>query len=428
MRELLAVQDIDGSLSAHDGNLRGRPSQVDVGAKVLGPHHVVGTAIGLAGDHRDQRNGRLRVGIDQLRPTPDDAAPLLVGPGQEARHVDKGQDRDVERIAGSHKARRLLRGGDVERAGELHRLVRDHSHGAALHPAEADQEVRGVQRLHLEELTVVEHLVDDLMHVIGDIRAVRDDRVQEPVAVIDVQVVLLAVDRRVLHVVGGQIGQQRLDVLDGVLFVGAHVVRIARGRIVRAGAAELLEADILAGDGLDDVRSGDEHVRGLVDHDGEVGNRGGVDRATRAWAHDQRNLRDDPRGVHIAAEDLAVQPERDHTLLDARATGVIDPNDRAAHLHGKVHDLDDLLAEHLAQRPTKDREVLRKDGDRPPVNRAIPSDHAVAIRTGLVLAECRGAVPRVLVHLDEGAFVQQQGNALASGLLAAGMLLLDRSV
>jgi hypothetical protein len=64
-------------------------------------------------------------------------------------------------------------------------------------------------------------------------------------------------------------------------------VRVTAGRVVRARAAELLERHLLAGDRLHDVRAGDEHLRGLVDHHDEVGQRGGVDVPTRGGAHDQ---------------------------------------------------------------------------------------------------------------------------------------------
>ena len=236
---------------------------------------------------------------------------------------------------------------------------------------------------------------------------------------------LVAEDRRLLEVVRGQVGQQRLDVLDRVLLVGAHVVGDTGLGVVGAGAAELLDADVLAGDGLDDVGTGDEHVRGLVDHDGEVGDGGGVDGATGARAHDERDLRDDPGRVDVAAEDLAVEPERDHTLLDARATGVVEPDDGAADLHREVHDLGDLLAEDLAERPAEDGEVLREDRDGAPVDGAVAGDDAVAVGPVRVLAEGDRAVPGVLVHLDERALVEEHREALAGGLLAACVLLLD---
>ena len=132
-----------------------------------------------------------------------------------------------------------------------------------------------------------------------------------------------------------------------------------------------------------------------------------------------------PRGVDVAAEDLAVEAEGDHALLDARAAGVVEPDDRAADLHGEVHDLDDLLAEDLAERAAEDGEVLGEDRDLAAVDRAVAGDDAVAVGPVLLLAERVAAVPGVLVHLDERALVEQHLEALAGGLLAAGVLLLD---
>ncbi len=61
-------------------------------------------------------------------------------------------------------------------------------------------------------------------------------------------------------------------------------------------AAEVFHGDVFAGDGFDDVGAGDEHLGGLVDHDDEVGQGGGVDVAAGGGAHDQGDLRDDAGG------------------------------------------------------------------------------------------------------------------------------------
>ena len=156
--------------------------------QVLGAHDVVGAAVGLAGDDRDLRDGRLGVGVDQLGAAADDAVPLLLGAGQEAGHVDEGQHRDVERVAGPHEPGGLLGRVDVQRAGELHRLVGDDADRAALDPAEADDDVRREQRLHLEELPVVEDVLDDRVHVVGLVGRVRDERVELEVDVGDLEV------------------------------------------------------------------------------------------------------------------------------------------------------------------------------------------------------------------------------------------------
>jgi hypothetical protein len=131
---------------------------------------------------------------------------------------------------------------------------------------------------------------------------------------------------------------------------GGLVVRVDPGLgVVGARAAEFLEGDVLAGDGLDHVRAGDEHVRGLVDHDDEVGQRGGVDRAAGGRAHDQRDLRDDAGGVHVAEEDLREGPSATTpSWIRAPPPSLIPtPGSR---LHREVHHLDDLLAVDLAER------------------------------------------------------------------------------
>ena len=72
------------------------------------------------------------------------------------------------------------------RAGELHRLVGHDAHRLPVDPAEADQDVRREQRVDLQELAVVEHVLDDRVHVVGLVRRVRDQRVELAVGVGDV--------------------------------------------------------------------------------------------------------------------------------------------------------------------------------------------------------------------------------------------------
>ena len=66
---------------------------------MFGRHDTVGAAIGFAGDDRDLRNRGFRIGVEQLGAVADNAAELLGRAGQEAGHVDKGDDRNVEAVA-----------------------------------------------------------------------------------------------------------------------------------------------------------------------------------------------------------------------------------------------------------------------------------------------------------------------------------------
>ena len=184
--------------------------------------------------------------------------------------------------------------------------------------------------------------------------------------------------RRIGVVVGRQVAQQVADVVERVLLAGGDVVRQTRLRHMGVRAAELLHRHLLAGDRLDDVRAGDEHLAGLVDHDDEVGQRGGVDVAARRGAHDQRDLRDDAGRLDVVVEDVAVQAQRDDALLDARARAVVDADERAAGLDGQLLHLDDLLAVHLAEAAAEHRRVLAEDAHVAAVDGAVTGDHTVA--------------------------------------------------
>ncbi len=274
-------------------------------------------------------------------------------------------------------------------------------------------------------MAVVHDLLNDLAHVVGLVGGIRDQRVQGEVVVVDFQFLLVLQDRGLGQVVGGQEVQELADELDGVRLVRGQVGGGSGGGVVLAGAAQGLHVHVLAGDGLDDVRAGDEHVRGLVHHDHVVGQGGGVGRAAGGGAHDERNLRDDAGSVDVVAEDVREHGQRGDAFLDAGAAAVEDAHHRAAVAQREFLDLDDLLAVDLAQRAAVDGEVLAVDRHRAAVHRAVAGDEPVAERLLLLHAEGRGTVHGQGVELDEGALVQQEVDAFAGGVLAACVLLFD---
>ena len=104
----------------------------------------------------------------------------------------------------------------------------------------------------------------------------------------------------------------------------------------------------------------------------------------------------------------------------------IQADQRAARLQRELHDLDDLLAVHLAEAAAEHRDVLAEHADRTVVDGAEAGDDAVAVRPSLLHPERVRAVPGELVDLGEGVLVEQQLDPLACGLLAPGVLLLHR--
>ncbi|MBG9885138.1 hypothetical protein ABE10_00765, partial [Bacillus toyonensis] len=356
------------------------------------------------------------------------AGPLLIGAGEVARHVHQGHDRDREGVAEAHETAGLLPGLDVQCSRHLRGLVGDDPDRSPFDPAEADDDVRREQRLHLEEVPVVDDVLDHRVDVVGLVGGVGDDGVEGPVGVGRLEREGGLVRGELGHVVVGEEAEEGAGVVDRVVLVLSEVVRHTGTGVVGVGAAELLHADVLARDRLDHVGAGHEHLARLVHHDHEVGQRGAVDRAAGRWAHDDGDLRDHAGGAGVQTEDLAVLAEGEHPLLDAGAPGVEDSHDRDAAAERELHDLDDLLAGDLAERSAEGREVLRVDGDGAAVDRGDAGDHGVAVGAGPVHAERGGAVAHVLVELDEAAGVDEQVDALAGRHLALRVLLLLRDL
>ena len=194
---------------------------------------------------------------------------------------------------------------------------------------------------------------------------------------------------------------------------------------MHGGAAEFFGGDHLVGDGLHHVGAGDEHVAGVLHHEDEVGHRGRIDVAAGAGAHDDGDLRDHARGNDVAAEHVGIARERRDAFLDARAAGVVEPDDRRPRLHRHVLDLGDFLRVGFGQRAAEHGKILGEDKGLAAVDGAPAGDDAVAGHLVLFHAEFDRAVLDEHVEFLERALVEQQLDALPRGQLAAGVLRLD---
>src|ERR671917_1899130 len=264
--------------------------------------------------------------------------------------------------------------------------------------------------MNLEELAVVEHRADHLMHVVRLVRCLGhdvDEVVTRPHGVVGGWEV-----GRGLEVVGGQERHQVTDLREAILVVGGNEVRDPRLARVALRPAQLLLSYLLAGHLFDHVRAGDEHVRPLAHHEREVGYRGGVDGAPSARSHDGGDLRDHTRAADVAFEDVAVSGERHGPLLDARSARVVESYERRAGIQRKVHDLADLLAHDFAQRSSEHREVLSEDEDLAAVDGPPAGYYGVAERAPVFDAESMRAMTYQHVGLDETVGVEQSSDAL----------------
>ena len=200
-------------------------------------------------------------------------------------------------------------------------------------------------------------------------------------------------------------------------------MRDAAALVVRHRAAEVFFGDVLVRHGLDDVGAGHEHVAGALHHDDEVGDRRRVHGAAGARAEDGGDLRHDTGGERVAQEDVGVAAEREHALLNARAAGIVEPDDGSAVAHGHVHDLADFRRVGFRQRSAKHREVLREGVDHAAVHAAVAGDDAVTGNDLVAHPEIGAAMGDELVDFFEGAGIEEPLDALARGQLALLVLL-----
>ena len=210
--------------------------------------------------------------------------------------------------------------------------------------------------------------------------------------------------------------QQRLDVVRERI-VGHRGL----GGVGDRAAQRLLRHD-LVGHRLHHVGAGDEHVARILHHEDEVGHRRRVDRAARAGAHDEAELRHHAAGEDVALEHLGIAAQARDPLLDAGAARVVEADHRCADLQRHVHHLADLLRVAFRQRAAEHGKVLAENKDQPPVDRARSSDDTVARDDLLLHPEIDAVMLDVHVEFLEATFIEQHVEPFARGQLALGVL------
>ncbi len=302
-------------------------------------------AVALAQGDGDLWNSSLTISVKQLSTVQNHGIVLLTGTGEEAGNIDEADDWNVKRIAEAHEAGTLAAGVDVEHTGVSCRLVGDDADALTIEAGKTGDDVLGELRLHLEELTIVGDCRNHLIHVVGLVGVVGQNLVEQVGLAVDGIGALYA--GSLLSVVGRNVAQELLDHLHALLLgLGREAGHTALAG-VNAGATEVLGVDVLAGDGLHHLRTGEEHVAGALGHEDEVGEGRGVNGTTGAGAHDGGNLGNHTRSEDVALEDLTVTGQSRDAFLNAGATGVVHADDRRTIAHGHIHNLADLLSHGL---------------------------------------------------------------------------------
>ncbi len=181
----------------------------------------------------------------------------------------------------------------------------------------------GVARLQLEEIALVDDLLDQLLHVVGLVGIGRHQRVERglvavgriarsdaPAASARLDAGRKSMKRRSCSSASTSFSKARSATPERVVWVMAPPSSSWRYRLMRHR--------------LHHIGAGDEHVGAVLHHEDEVGHRRRIDGAAGAGTHDQRDLRHDARGEHVALEDIGIARQRGDAFLDARAAAVVE--------------------------------------------------------------------------------------------------------
>jgi len=303
------------------------------------------------------------------------------------------------------------------------RLVGHNTDADAVIAGKSDKQIRGEQFLDLEKFSAVDGMKNDLLHIVGGVGILRDDRIE--VLGDTSRRIVAGLDRCRLEVVLGQIGNHLFDIVDGIDTRGGGVIGDTATRRVHRRPAEFFNGDILMGHRFDNLGAGQEHVGIILHHDYEIGQGRRIDCSTGTRTEDCRDLRHHPRGHDIAQENLGIPGQTLDALLDPGAAGVVEADDRCAVFHRKVHDLADLFSEGFGQGATENGEILGKDIDDPPIDSTVAGDHTVTGKNRLVHAEITAAVRLEHIEFFKRTRIEQQFDPLPGGHLPLAVQFVD---
>ena len=124
-------------------------------------------------------------------------------------------------------------------------------------------------------------------------------------------------------------------------------------------------------------------------------------------------------------EHFGITAQRIDPLLNTRATGIENTDNRHAIAQGHILHFVDFLGMRPRQRTAENGEVFRKEINRATVYRAPAGDHAVARDFPFFHAEFMAIMFDEHVDFFETALIEQQVDALAGRQLATAVLCFD---
>ncbi len=376
---------------------------------------------------------------------PDDAVVLLCRAGQERRHVDQRDQRNVKAVAETDESGDLVGRMIVQRTAHGVGLVGHDAHHSAFHPAKAHHRIGGKFFLYLEKAGLIHDTVYHFLDVIGMAGIVRDDipdlgrlrfhggshpaifhfakylahlrQDALPLHIVD--------HRRFLRPVARQIGKQLAHAHQAFILRVVGKMGYAAFLRVYLCAAQLLHRHLLIDDRLHHVRARDKHLGDIFYHKNKITDGRRIAGAAGAWPENDRDLRDHAGCFRMPQEHAAVAAERRNPLFNTGAAAVVDTDQGRLHLHRHILDPADLKGMVFAQRTADHREILTGHKHLPAVNLAVSGHHAVSRHSPFIQIKVVDPRLQKSVHFHKSSRIEQHFNPLPRRHLAYGMLLVD---
>ena len=90
--------------------------------------------------------------------------------------IFESNQRNVETVAETDETARLVAGINIEHSGKVGRLIGDDTYRTTCQSCKTDKDILGKVRHNFKEITVVHHSLDDIFHIIRNVRVCRNDR------------------------------------------------------------------------------------------------------------------------------------------------------------------------------------------------------------------------------------------------------------
>lgn len=172
-------------------------------------------------------------------------------------------------------------------------MVSNNTYYSSLNFTETNYNVLRILRHDLEEIVSVHYILDHLLHVVGLVGVEGDNIVQKISSCLVSSIGFCPYLVRSLNMAGlRKISHQLSCSCDGFNIVLECFVGDTRNLAMHLSSTELLLCHSLLGNSLHYIGASHEHVRGILDHESEIGKCWRVDSSTGARSHDQGELRD----------------------------------------------------------------------------------------------------------------------------------------